>query len=52
MHPMFVKLFMETEADELSAEEDGRRRARRSRRTRPAMVVWPAARGREYPPRP
>ena len=39
MHPMFVKLFIETDADDLSLEEDWRRRARRSRRARPAMVV-------------
>ena len=45
MHPMFVKLFIETDADELSAQEDGRRRARRSRQARPAMVVRPAVRG-------
>ena len=45
MHPMFVKLFIETDADELPAEGDGRRRARRSRRARPAMVVRPAVRG-------
>jgi hypothetical protein len=27
MHPMFVKLFIETDADDLLAEEDRRRRA-------------------------
>ena len=43
MHPMFVKLFIETDADELSAQEDGRRRARRSRRARPAIVLRPGA---------
>jgi len=52
MHPMFVKLFIETDADDLSPEEDWRRRARRSRRARPAMVVRPAARGRDHPPQP
>lgn len=52
MHPMFVQLFIETDADDLPPEEDRRRRARRSRRARPAMVVRPAARGREHPPRP
>ena len=41
MHPMFVQLFIESDADDLLAEEDRRRRARRSR---PAMVVRPAAR--------
>ena len=48
MHPMFVKLFIKTHADDLLAEEGWRRRARRSRRARPAMVVRPAARGREH----
>ena len=43
MHPMFVKLFIETDVDDLSSEEDGRRRARRSRRARSAMVVRPGA---------
>ena len=45
MHPMFVKLFIETDADDLPSEEDWRRRARRSRRARPAMVVRPGVRG-------
>ena len=48
MHPMFVKLFIETDADDLPPEEDRRRRVRRSRRARPAMAVRPAARGREH----
>jgi hypothetical protein len=48
MHPMFVKLFIETDADDLSPEEDWRRRTRRSRRAKAAMVVRPAARGREH----
>lgn len=40
MHPMFVKLFIETDADDLLAAEEARRRsARRSRRNRPAMAV-------------
>jgi len=39
MHPMFAKLFLESDADDLPPEEDRRRRARRSR---PAMVVRPA----------
>ena len=47
MHPMFVKLFIETDADDLPPEEDWRRPARRSRRARPAMVVRSAARGRQ-----
>jgi len=51
MHPMFVKLFIETDADDLSPEEDWRRRTRRSRRVQLAMVVRPA-RGREHSPQP
>ena len=47
MHPMFVKLFIDSDADDLPAEEARRRGARRSRRARPAMVARPAARGRE-----
>lgn len=43
MHPMFKELFIQTDADDLLAEEDPRRRARRSRRARPALVVRPAA---------
>jgi hypothetical protein len=35
MHPMFVKLFLETSADDpLADEEDERRRASRARRDR------------------
>jgi hypothetical protein len=50
MHPMFKELFIETDADELLAEEDRQRRVRRSRRARPALVVRPAAGNRR--PRP
>jgi hypothetical protein len=46
MHPMFVKLFMETDADDVLTEQDRRRRARRSRRARPAMAVKAATRER------
>jgi hypothetical protein len=42
---MFKELFIETDAEDLSAEEDRRRRVRRSRRARPAMAIRPAARG-------
>ena len=52
MHPTFVKLFIETDADDLLAEEeDNRRRARRSRRNRPATVVRAASRDRNLRPR-
>ena len=46
MHPMFVKLFIETDADDLSPEEGRRHRARRSRRARPTMAVRPTTRRR------
>ena len=47
MHPMFKELFID--ADAPAAEDDRRRRARRSRR---AMITRPAARNRENRPRP
>ena len=49
MHPMFKELFIDADADALAAEDDRRRRARRSRR---AMITRPAARNRENRPRP
>ena len=52
MHPTFVKLFIETDPDDLLAEEDRGRRLRRSRRSRPAMAVKAAARDRDRPSRP
>ena len=39
MHPMFKELFIETDAEDLLAEEDRRRRVRRSRRARPAVAT-------------
>ena len=52
MHPMFVKLFIETDADDLLAEEEARRRrARQSRRNRPAVVVRAASRDQNLRPR-
>ena len=51
MHPMFVKLFIETDADDLLAEEEAeRRRARLSQRDRPAVAVRAASGDRN--PRP
>lgn len=54
MHPMFVKLFIETEADDpLACEEDKRRRSRRVRRgqartatrtTAGSRDAWPSRR--------
>jgi hypothetical protein len=52
MHPMFKELFIETDPDDLPPEEERRRRARRSRRARPAMTIRPAARHRQHQPRP
>jgi hypothetical protein len=52
MHPMFKELFLDTDAEELAAEQDRQRRVRRSRRARSAMIVRPAARNRENRPRP
>jgi hypothetical protein len=53
MHPMFVKLFIETDADDLLAEEKEvkQRRVRRSGRNRPAIAVRAAARDRNRQPR-
>jgi hypothetical protein len=51
MHPMFVKLFIEADADDLLAEEEVElRRARRSQRNRPAVVVRDASRHRNLRP--
>ena len=47
MHPMFVKLFIETDEDDLLVAEEARRRsAGRSRRNRPAMAVKAVPRDR------
>lgn len=45
--PIFKELFIDADADDLAAEQDRRHRVRRSRRARPAMIIWPAARNRE-----
>ena len=45
MHPMFVMLFLETDADDLAADEEKRRRARRVTRTRSGMVTRVRASG-------
>jgi len=44
MHPMFIELFIEPDADVLVAEQDRRRRVRRSRRARSVMVIRPSNR--------
>ena len=51
MHPLFKELFIQTDAEDLPVE-DRRRRVRRSRQARSAMVVRPAARHRQHQPRP
>ena len=52
MHPMFKELFIDTDADDLAAEQDRQRRVRRSRRARPALAVRPAAGNRQQRSRP
>jgi hypothetical protein len=42
MHPMFTELVIQTDADDLAAQEDRQRRVRQSRRARPAMIIRPA----------
>jgi hypothetical protein len=49
MHPIFNELFIDTDADDLAAEQDRRRRARRSW---PTTIIRPAARDRENRSRP
>jgi len=53
MHPMFVTLFIETDADDLLTEEqDRKRRAHAARRGRSARVVRVAAATPDHPRRP
>jgi hypothetical protein len=48
MHPMFIRLFMEADADDLAADEqDKQRRARRAKRGKPARVMTVAAPDRD-----
>src|SRR6516164_3716736 len=49
MHPMFKELFIDTDVDDLAAEDD-QRRARRSRRARQVMITRPAAGNRRNQP--
>ena len=53
MHPMFVTLFIETDADDLLTEErDRKRRAHAVRRGRSAWVMRVAAANPDRPRRP
>jgi hypothetical protein len=53
MHPMFVKLFLETSADDLLAEEEDKRRAaNRARRNRTRLATKVTVREPERRPRP
>ena len=52
MHPMFVTLFIETDADDLLTEEqDRKRRAHAARRGRSARVMRVAAANPDRPRR-
>jgi hypothetical protein len=50
MHPMFVKLFLEPDADDLLAEEDERRTLNRFRRTRSRVATRITVRDRDRRP--
>ena len=53
MHPMFVRLFIETDADDLlTQEQDRKRRAHTARRARSARVIRVAAAHPDRPRRP
>jgi hypothetical protein len=53
MHPMFVRLFIETDADDaLTEQQDRKRRAHVARRGRSARIVKVAAANRDRPRRP
>jgi hypothetical protein len=53
VHPMFVKLFLENDADDGLAEDERRRAVNRSRRTarrQPRVVTRSTARDRDHRP--
>ena len=52
MHPMFVTLFIETDADLLAEEQDRKRRAHAARRGRSARASRVAAAHPDRPRRP
>ena len=52
MHPMFVRLFLETDADDPQGDElEMRRAASRARRNRSRMAIKVTARDRDRLPR-
>jgi hypothetical protein len=52
MHPMFVQLFLETDADDPQGDErDMRRAANRARRNRSRMAIKVTVRDRDRLPR-
>ena len=50
MHPMFVKLYLENDADDVLAEEDRRRAANRARRSRSRQAITRTTRDRDRRP--
>jgi hypothetical protein len=51
MHPMFVKLYLETDADDVLAEDENRRRAaNRTRRARTRLTTTRTAGARDRRP--
>ena len=53
MHPMFVTLFIETDADDLAVDEQHQQgHARQAKRGKPARVMGVAASNRDRPCRP
>ena len=51
MHPIFVKLFLENDADDVLAEEEDRRRAaNRTRRVRSRRTITHTARDQDHRP--
>ena len=48
MHPMFVKLFLQTSEDDLLAEEQDRRAANRARRTRSRVATRVPVRDQDH----
>ena len=51
MHPMFVKLFLEPDADDLLADEEERRHAKLARQNRSRVAMRVTARPQDRRPR-